>query len=166
VVNYQVTIERLPSLGIKLIGDRKNVEHLISSVENYLEKDIYSPEKRRVEIIKEVLFGDKPVSLTHLSQSFMVSKTSLYNDLRIINKIIGSGEVKLQSSAEGISFTGNEQAIQRAIKQLVFYYANDMESKTFFQVLNMLFDSKVISVIHDLLFNDYSELTEKVSDYY
>ncbi|MCC9086956.1 hypothetical protein LOS19_14170 [Enterococcus faecium] len=45
VVNYQVTIERLPSLGIKLIGDRKNVEHLISSVENYLEKDIYSPEK-------------------------------------------------------------------------------------------------------------------------
>lgn len=30
----------------------------------------------------------------------------------------------------------------------------------------MLFDSKVISVIHDLLFNDYSELTEKVSDYY
>ena len=94
VVNYQVTIERLPSLGIKLIGDRKNVEHLISSVENYLEKDIYSPEKRRVEIIKEVLFGDKPVSLTHLSQSFMVSKTSLYNDLRIINKIIGSGEVK------------------------------------------------------------------------
>lgn len=77
------------------------------------------------------MFGDKPVSLTHLSQSFMVSKTSLYNDLRIINKIIGSGEVKLQSSAEGISFTGNEQAIQRAIKQLVFYYANDMESKHF-----------------------------------
>ena len=58
-------IERLPSLGIKLIGGEKNVERLILSIENYLDEDIYSPENRRVEIIKEVLFGDKPVSLTY-----------------------------------------------------------------------------------------------------
>lgn len=166
VADYNAKIEKQPSLGIKLVGDAKIVNELIVEVENLLENDIFSPEKRRVEIIKEILFGDKPVSLTDLSQKYLVSKTSLYNDLRIINSIIGSDEVKLQSSLEGISFTGNEQAIQRSIKQLVFFYANDMEQNTFLQVLNMLFDSKIVRVIYDLLFNEYNELTEKVSDYY
>lgn len=150
VANYNAKIEKQPSLGIKLVDDAKIVNELIVEVEKLLENDIFSPEKRRVEIIKEILFGDKPVSLTDLSQKYLVSKTSLYNDLKIINSIIGSDEVKLQSSLEGISFTGNEQAIQRSIKQLVFFYANDMEQNTFLQVLNMLFDSKIVRVIHSV----------------
>ena len=122
VADYNARIEKQPSLGIKLVGDAKIVKQLIVKVEKLLENDIFSPEKRRVEIIKEILFGDKPVSLTDLSKKYLVSKTSLYNDLRIINSIIGSDEVKLQSSLQGISFTGNEQAIQRSIKQLVFLF--------------------------------------------
>lgn len=163
---FNVQIDSLPSVGIKISGADGNINQLLSKLELDTRNDMYSPDNRRIEVMKQVLFGEKKPSLENLSNYFMVSKTSLYNDLKLINKIIEIENVKVTSSIEGIEITGDEAEVQKAIKQLVFYYANNVQSKTFRQVLEMLFDPEIVNIVYRLLFNEYSELTEKVSDYY
>lgn len=161
---FEIKIERLPSAGIQMIGQSSDIQNFFSSIDE--NKDLYSPENRRIKIVKEVLFGQSKPTLELLSQKFIVSKTSLYNDLKVLNKLIDSEQVEIISTQEGLQVTGDEAAIQKAIKQLVFHYAVNVSPNNFRQVLNVFFDHDIIDAVYSLLMEDYSELTEKVSDYY
>lgn len=163
---FNVEINSLPSVGIKIKGNINKINLLLSKLKICIKSDMYSPENRRTEIIKQIFFSENKPGLESLSNYFMVSKTSLYNDIKVINKIINIENVQVISSTEGIAVIGDETSIQQAIKQVVFYSANNSRTLSFLQILESLFDSTVVNEVYKLLLNEYSELTENVSDYY
>ena len=112
-----------------------------------------------------VLINDKKVTLEDLSNQFLVSKTSLYQNLGVINKILELFNTKLKVTNNGIITSGTEIDLQKSIKNNIFENSND-GSLFLRNKLDVLFDKDILDQIFNLLLDDYSELTNNVSIYY
>lgn len=99
-------------------------------LESELSQDQLSPVNRRVKIIQSVFFEEDNPTLESLAEQYLVSKTSLYNDLKIINEIIVSNGIEIISNNDGLTSQGAENEIQLAIKQLVTHFSNLIEEKS------------------------------------
>jgi len=163
---YVIQIKRLPSVGIKLIGEEQEKRAFITAIEDCLNMDNYSPNIRRLRIIKDVCLEKETPTLEKLSKRFMVSKTSLYNDIKHINQIISHNEVVLSSNSEGLVVNGSEFLVQKALKQLIFHYSTILSSNSFKENLDNFFEIELIDNVYKLLLEDLHDLTTKVSDYY
>lgn len=64
--------------------------------------------------------------------------------------------------------SGDELNIQKAIKQIVsFYTLTKIDGISGYEeLLYILFDANIIELVHNILYGNYAELTENVSDYY
>lgn len=58
--------------------------------DNLSEDEKYTPEYRRLWILKKVLIDCETITIGTVSKEFLVSKTSLYQDIAVINKSIES----------------------------------------------------------------------------
>lgn len=84
--------------------------------DNLSEDEKYTPEYRRLWILKKVLIDCETITLESVSKEFLVSKTSLYQDIAVINKSIESqSDVKLEVGECGICILGEESEIQNAV---------------------------------------------------
>ena len=163
---YSVEIERLPSLGIHLSGEHSAKSNFLKELESELSQDQLSPVNRRVKIIQSVFFEEDNPTLESLAEQYLVSKTSLYNDLKIINEIIVSNGIEIISNNDGLTSQGAENEIQLAIKQLVTHFSNLIEEKSVNAKLYHFFEKQLVDIVSKILKSNFSELTEKVSDYY
>ena len=70
-------------------------------------------------ILKKVLIDCETITLESVSKEFLVSKTSLYQDIAVINKSIESqSDVKLEVGECGICILGEEIEITKCSEQL------------------------------------------------
>lgn len=134
-------------------------------MEKELKQDRYSPERRRIDIIKNVLLANEKVTLEYMSKKYYVSKTSLYNDLTYINRIF-TGSVKILSDTNGVHVRGEEIKVQRAIIQVIFYFSNLNTELSFESILLLFFDKNLVEMIYKIILQDYRDLILDVSDYY
>lgn len=160
-----VVIKRVPAKGIKIVGNNKHLASLIKLMEKELKQDRYSPERRRIDIIKNVLLANEKVTLEYMSKKYYVSKTSLYNDLTYINRIF-TGSVKILSDTNGVHVRGEEIKVQRAIIQVIFYFSNLNTELSFESILLLFFDKNLVEMIYKIILQDYRDLILDVSDYY
>ena len=102
-----------------------------------------------------------------LADEFIISKSSLYNDLNAVSKQLGSNCLII-SNDNGVYASGDELNIQKAIKQIVsFYTLTKIDGISGYEeLLYILFDANIIELVHNILYGSYAELTENVSDYY
>lgn len=163
---YSVEIERLPSLGIHLSGEHSAKSNFLKELESELSQDQLSPVNRRVKIIQSVFFEEDNPTLESLAEQYLVSKTSLYNDLKIINEIIVSHGIEIISNNDGLTSQGAENEIQLAIKQLVTHFSNLIEEKSVNAKLYHFFEKQLVDIVSKILHKNFRELTENVSDYY
>lgn len=163
---YSVEIERLPSLGIHLSGEHSAKSNFLKELESELSQDQLSPVNRRVKIIQSVFFEEDNPTLESLAEQYLVSKTSLYNDLKIINEIIVSNGIEIISNNDGLTSQGAENEIQPAIKQLVTHFSNLIEEKSVNAKLYHFFEKQLVDIVSKILHKNFRELTENVSDYY
>lgn len=163
---YSVEIERLPSLGIHLSGEHSAKSNFLKELESELSQDQLSPVNRRVKIIQSVFFEEDNPTLESLAEQYLVSKTSLYNDLKIINEIIVSNGIEIISNNDGLTSQGAENEIQLAIKQLVTHFSNLIEEKSVNAKLYHFFEKQLVDIVSKILHKNFRELTENVSDYY
>lgn len=163
---YSVEIERLPSLGIHLSGEHSAKSNFLKELESELSQDQLSPVNRRVKIIQSVFFEEDNPTLESLAEQYLVSKTSLYNDLKIINEIIVSNGIEIISNNDGLTSQGAENEIQLAIKQLVTHFSNLIEEKSVKAKLYHFFEKQLVDIVSKILHKNFRELTENVSDYY
>ena len=161
-----LTLDSSPRNGIKVLGDRRILQNLIKEVSYENREDKFSPTNRRYAIIKMILLQDEKLNLDDLSNEFIVSKTSLYQDLGVINKVFESQNAKLKVTNNGIVTTGLEIDLQKSIKNYIFEDSKDDSLLELKYRLDVLFDKKYIDQIFNLLLEDYSELTNEVSVYY
>lgn len=118
---YSIDLIRVPRIGIRLEGTKENIRQMIREIReeefNYEVK--YSPEYRRLWIMQKVLVDCEKITLESVSQEFMVSKTSLYQDIAEINKLIQDGNedmVKLEVGEQGFFMKEKEIRIQNALR--------------------------------------------------
>ena len=163
---YSVEIERLPSLGIHLSGEHSAKSNFLKELESELSQDQLSPVNRRVKIIKSVFFEEDNPTLESLAEQYLVSKTSLYNDLKIINEIIVSTGIEIISNNDGLTSQGAENEIQLAVKQLVKHFSNLIEEKSVNAKFYHFFEKQLVDIVSKILHKNFRELTENVSDYY
>ncbi|MBM7689077.1 hypothetical protein BCR24_09400 [Enterococcus ureilyticus] len=106
---YQV--ERKPGIGIRVkrsIGSPPKTNELP-------EQNIYSTNGRREKIIQLLLFENRTVTFELLSEMFLISRTSINNDLKFIKKILTLGNtVKIISDSQGTRISGQEKELQKA----------------------------------------------------
>ena len=170
VEKYKVDLVRAPRIGIRLEGEKENIQHMLRDLQkdNLSEDEKYTPEYRRLWILKKVLIDCETITLESVSKEFLVSKTSLYQDIAVINKSIESqSDVKLEVGECGICILGEEIEIQNASEQL--FVIRNQRKKCFLILrtnLENFFELDVIKAVSDLILNDFEELTEVLSEYY
>lgn len=159
------TLIRLPRIGILLEASKEDKSKIKSLLKEKMDK--YSVDFRRMQIIKRLFIESKTLSLESLAKEFFVSKSSLYNDIETISKQTGSDHL-IMSDESGIYITGNELFVQKATKQSISYYLlhNKNENQSNLNLMELLFEDDVIRLVRQLLYQEYSELTKEVSDYY
>lgn len=134
--------------------------------------NIYNTFNRRVEIMNILLFKEKVVSFNHLSDSFMVSKTSIIKDFEFIMKILNVGSrIKLCSDIHGTSLIGSEEDIQKALLQFNRYLLNNSElyDEDFAEKIKLLdtyYGESLINVCSNILYTYIRENVNAISDYY
>ena len=159
------TLIRLPRTGILLEASKEDKLKIKSLLNEQMDK--YSVDFRRMQIIKRLFIESKTLSLESLAKEFFVSKSSLYNDIETISRQMGSYRL-IMSDENGIYISGNELFVQKATKQCISYYLlhNKNENQSNLNLMELLFDDDVIRLVRQLLYQEYSELTKEVSDYY
>lgn len=134
--------------------------------------DVYSTVSRRIEIMKFLLFEEK-VSFTKLSNQFMVSKTSIKNDLMFVMKVLSAGNnSKLQGDIHGTRLIGAEEDIQKAFLQFnryvlsnSDYYIEDEIAKKM-KLMEAYYGEQLMSVCSNILYNYVRNHANAISDYY
>lgn len=135
--------------------------------------DVYNTFNRRIEIMNLLLFEEKVVSFNHLSDNFMVSKSSIIKDFEFIMKILNVGsKIKLCSDVHGTSLLGTEEDVQKAMLQFNRYLLSNSEvylDEDFaekIKLLNVYYGESLISVCSNILYTYIRENVNAISDYY
>lgn len=169
VEKYKVDLIRAPRIGIRLEGENENIQYMLKDIQNdnLSEDEKYAPEYRRLWILKKILIDCETITLESVSQEFLVSKTSLYQDIAVINKSMESqSEVKLEVGECGICILGEESEIQNAVNNYLLSESKEEMFSDFTHKLGNFFELDVIKAVSDLILNDFEELTEVLSEYY
>ncbi|WP_440897831.1 BglG family transcription antiterminator [Amphibacillus sp. Q70] len=162
-------LEKKRGVGIALRELKENV----LPQENDETTDLYSTVTRRIEIMKMLLFEESTISFNHLSEMFIVSKTSIIKDLEFIMKILKVGSnIELKSDIHGTRIAGNEIDTQKAYLQFNryllsnsdFYYEDTISKKM--SLLEPYYGEKIITVCSNILYNYIRENINVISDYY
>lgn len=162
-------LEKKRGVGIALRELKENV----LPQENDETTDLYSTVTRRIEIMKMLLFEESTISFNHLSEMFIVSKTSIIKDLEFIMKILKVGShIELKSDIHGTRISGNEIDTQKAYLQFNryllsnsdFYYEDTISKKM--SLLEPYYGEKIIAVCSNILYNYIRENINVISDYY
>lgn len=135
--------------------------------------DVYNTFNRRIEIMNLLLFEEKVVSFNHLSDNFLVSKSSIIKDFEFIMKILNVGsKIKLCSDVHGTSLLGTEEDVQKAMLQFNRYLLSNSEvylDEDFaekIKLLNVYYGESLISVCSNILYTYIRENVNAISDYY
>ncbi|MEI5990842.1 hypothetical protein A5881_002347 [Enterococcus termitis] len=111
-------IEKRPGLGISI---KRSVE-IPQKIAEVLEKNIYSTAGRREKIIQLLLFENQTVTFELLSEMFLISRSSINNDLKFIKHLLTTGNtIKIISDSKGTRISGPEKELQKAYLEFNHY---------------------------------------------
>lgn len=165
---YNIDIVNIPSKGILLkTSDTENIINLEKKIKGRIDSDNYSVDNRRVYIIKQLFLTNNNLTLESLSEEYLVSKTSIYNDIKVINKVIQGYGSKIVSNISGIELIGDELNIQRSLIEIIFYYSDKVSYLSSINKAQLaFFDENIVNSIYEELFINSKSLIENLPDYY
>lgn len=165
---YNIDIINIPSKGIELkINNPQDILNLENKIKEMIYRDNYSVENRRVYIIKQLYLTNNDLTLDYLSEKYLVSKTSIYNDIKVINEVIEGYGSKIVSNISGIELIGDEINIQRSLIELIFHCSDKVSySSSINKAQLVFFDKNIVNSIYEELFLENKSLIENLPDYY
>lgn len=165
---YNIDIINIPSKGIELkINNPQDILNLENKIKEMIYRDNYSVENRRVYIIKQLYLTNNDLTLDYLSEKYLVSKTYIYNDIKVINEVIEGYGSKIVSNISGIELIGDEINIQRSLIELIFHYSDKVSySSSINKAQLVFFDKNIVNSIYEELFLENKSLIENLPDYY
>ena len=119
LTQYELVLEKKPSVGIKIQGNIKNKLKAIKYLTSFNEKLVLeglSPMDRRIKITKMLLIEEKILTYQWLSDYFLVSKSSIAIDVETICSYLNQYTVKIESNQKGTYISGTEMQVQYSLK--------------------------------------------------
>ncbi|MFY9283551.1 MAG: PTS sugar transporter subunit IIA [Miniphocaeibacter sp.] len=129
----------------------------------------YDPDSRKLDILYELLIEENTVSYNKLSEKYYVSKSSIFNDLSEIKKILIKAKLKLLSDNRGTFIVGNEMDKQQLIREIIIEQLTDRDKFKFSTSNNRFLDWINISWINEIRYGLKNILKKKnliVSNFY
>ncbi len=114
---FHVTLIRKTGSGIYLPAKARGNQKLLNGLRNSADEEGPVPtEFRRMEIVKRLLLMDESMlSIQKLSDEFYVSRASIVNDFKAVEKWVADYGLTLVTSRKGRSLSGAEKGIRHAI---------------------------------------------------
>lgn len=162
-------LEKKRGVGIALkdlkeIGTEQDIENTF---------DEYSLVMRRIKIMEMLLFNQETISFNQLSDQFLVSKTSIRNDLTLIMKILQVGNhLNLISNLQGTRLSGSEEDFQKGLLQFNRYlFSNfdifdDGSVQENIKLLERYYGENLVSACSNILYTYVRDNVNAISDYY
>ncbi|WP_196593228.1 BglG family transcription antiterminator [Pectinatus sottacetonis] len=122
-----IIIERISGKGIRLAENQNDsVNAILDKKDN---NNGLSTKARRMKILFALLEGkEKRLSIQRLSDEYFVSKTSIVNDLVMIENEISRYNLKLHKDVRGTCLTGAETDIRRALGETINQFVKNKEN--------------------------------------
>ncbi|MBO0448746.1 transcription antiterminator [Enterococcus sp. MJM12] len=135
--------------------------------------DEYSLVTRRIEIMEMLLFDQEITSFNQLSDQFLVSKTSIKNDLTLIMKILQVGNhLNLVSDLQGTRLSGSEEDFQKGLLQFNRYLISNFDIfddgsvHENVRLLERYYGENLVSACSNILYTYVRDNVNAISDYY
>lgn len=116
-------------IGIKIEGSENDKKEIIREIQGLgrvkKETASYSSEERRANLVKKIILNDSKETLKEFSQKWLVSKTSILNDIEYINKIVETSSGRILSNGNELFFKGTEEQRQIAVVTYLVSTRND-----------------------------------------
>ena len=116
-----ITIDRKCGVGIKLYCTSKQLDQL-NSILNKMEfsNNVDNIDERRTEIFLTLLINTNQfTTIQKLSDQYMVSRTSIINDLNVIQEKLQNYNLELTKTSKGTKVTGSEINIRNALVSII-----------------------------------------------
>lgn len=168
IINFingsNVILNKKRHVGVCIEGTEEDKKILIESLKDKSsskeESVSYSPEMRRASLVKEIILDNKTNTLKNISEKWLVSKTSVLNDIEFINKIIATSSGEIQSDNSKLCFKGTEE--QRQIAVSTYLVSNkdtnitsDIKQLEFFFTQNIVLNiDEIFSILKRRWFSD------------
>ncbi|ERL64816.1 BglG family transcription antiterminator [Schleiferilactobacillus shenzhenensis] len=123
VTPYGVTVERKPSVGIRLTGSRSGKQKLGLLVQ--AKGGLTSQDEREHYLEVKLLLTDRPVTLQQLADDLFVSRSTVEGDFKAVKQRLQQQGVTIRSSHTGVAVTATEEQRRHLIAQLLRQYWGD-----------------------------------------
>lgn len=115
--SFQTEIQKKPRVGIKLCGNHQEKMQLLKNVNSKCDiENQYSTEERHFEIMKMLFIDEQTISYQKLADYFWVSKTSICNDMDLIQGSLNDRTVGIESDKKGTRIVGSEAQKQYTLQ--------------------------------------------------
>lgn len=167
-------IGNLRAYGLR-IESRRGVGILLDKASQFKEKDIDQTSnvfERHIVILGELLFSTEATSFNMLAEKYFVSKSSIKQDLREIERIIARGsELKLVSDNEGTRLEGS---IRSWIDALTLFNQIIMDTKDFetysvdkkIEVLHFYYPPEMVATCKSVFYSYLKRHVDTFSEMY
>ena len=170
--NTNLEIIKKRRLGLKLIGDNSDKKKVLlritnESSDNKVSTNDYSPRIRRANLVKQIILDAKKVTLQESSQKWLVSKTSILNDISKINAVIATAAVQIESDGITLSLMTNEENRQiAAISYIVETSKKNFARGYHEKYLKLFFQDRLLSVTENIFLENKKKWFKGLPSYY
>lgn len=162
-------IKKQPGIGITVqtVSQKKKEKTKSDSIHS-------GKEARRKAIMNLLLFQGKVVTFDSLSELFLVSKSSITNDLHFIKEKLLAQNIQLVSDLEGTKIVGTEQGVQQAhliFNTLLFeedspFLNFELEDEQKTRLLSEYYGLEIVSVCSRVLYEYIKKNTTVIGEHY
>ncbi len=151
----KITLIRKPGVGVWLEAKLWQLMELKDSLYSQtVDYEPFSIEERRIILSKKLLLKNK-YTMASLSNDLYVSKSTVYNDLWVVEKWLNKFNLSLlRKQKYGIKLIGSEQSIREAMVQILFELMKDYESE---KIINLLKNNADVYVADYPVLCDFCE---------
>ncbi len=154
--------------GITLVKDIKDNIKLIEKPKI----DLYSIMGRREQILISLLLKNETVTYDILSNKYLVSKTSILEDLKFIKNLLKDVKnLEIISDKKGTRIVGQEESIQEGINLFVTFFIEEKfkfyeDDYLRIELLKYYFDNDIVIVVQEAVYEHLKSNKQNIADYY
>lgn len=114
---YNLALERRPNYGVSLQGKATDLERLIMTFDDSINRDSLKERyERQAEIIKEIVLDEKVVTYEDLSDKLYINSSVVYKDMVSLRRFQNS-YCEIISDRNGTRIEGSEYGKQKLLKE-------------------------------------------------
>lgn len=120
--NFNITIQKSPGIGIRVLGSKENILKCYKHCENLIHKSTQISSEIRQNIISFLLLNSfRKITISMLERKLYITRPSIYNDLKRIKEFFAKYSITLTKSRKtGLSISSGEKRIRHCLLDLTF----------------------------------------------